>query len=68
VIRKSLAVYYLTEPRTVASARGKALFAPHGRQAEDPAVLELIRKRSRVDAASGVYRASELEEQREVRQ
>jgi Rps23 Pro-64 3,4-dihydroxylase Tpa1-like proline 4-hydroxylase len=55
VIRKSLAVYYLTEPRAVASPRGKALFAPHGTQAEDPAVLELIRKRSRVDAASAVY-------------
>lgn len=55
VIRKSLATYYLTTPRPMASARGKALFAPYGRQAEDPAVLELIRKRCRVDQASEVY-------------
>lgn len=54
-IRKSLAVYYLTEPREAASPRGKALFAPHGQQADDPAVLELIRKRCIVDTAASVY-------------
>lgn len=55
-IRRSLAVYYLTEPRPEAVNRGKALFAPHGEQANDPAVLELIRKRSQVQEAANVYR------------
>lgn len=57
MIRKSLAVYYLTEPREAASPRGKALFAPHGAQAEDPDVLKLIQKRSGVESAASVYRS-----------
>ena len=56
VIRKSLAVYYLTEPRPEAAQRGKALFSPHGEQSKDPAVLELIKKRSQVDTANKMYR------------
>jgi len=56
VIRKSLAVYYLTAPRSGAAERGKALFAPHGEQKNDPAVLELIKKRSQVATAEKVYR------------
>jgi hypothetical protein len=44
VICKSLAVYYLTAPRSGAAERGKALFAPHGEQKNDSAVLELIKK------------------------
>jgi len=32
VIRKSLAAYYLTAPRSGLAERGKALFAPHGEQ------------------------------------
>lgn len=55
-IRKSLAIYYLTPPRDEASRRGKALFAPHKDQAQDPEVLELIKKRSHVQSADGVYR------------
>jgi hypothetical protein len=55
VIRRSLAAYYLTPPRPGASERGKALFAPHGKQADDPAVLELIRQRSNVATAASVY-------------
>lgn len=56
VIRRSLAVYYLTEPRAETENRGKALFAPHGNQVNDPAVLDLIRKRAQVQGAAGVYR------------
>jgi hypothetical protein len=56
VIRKSLAVYYLSAPRSGAAQRGKALFAPHGKQRNDPAVLELIKKRSQVATAEKVYR------------
>ena len=55
VIRRSLAVYYLTPPRVGASSRGKALFAPHGEQANDPEVLELIAKRSNTGTAADVY-------------
>jgi Rps23 Pro-64 3,4-dihydroxylase Tpa1-like proline 4-hydroxylase len=55
-VRKSLAIYYLTEPRTEASERGKALFAPHKDQKNDPSVLELIEKRSNVKNADSVYR------------
>lgn len=54
--RNSLAVYYLCEPRVAAAARGRALFAPHGEQATDPKVLELIKLRSQVQTSSGVYR------------
>jgi hypothetical protein len=54
--RNSIAVYYLCEPRKEAAERGRALFAPHGEQANDPKVLELIRLRSQVPTSSGVYR------------
>jgi hypothetical protein len=57
VYRKSIAVYYLTPVRENAAARGKALFAPHGEQADDQAVLELIRKRSHVASAPKTYRS-----------
>ena len=56
IVRKSLAVYYLTEPRAIASDRGKALFAPHKDQKDNPEVLELIRMRSQVNSAQDVYR------------
>jgi hypothetical protein len=51
----SIATYYLCEPRSGASDRGKALFAPWGNQANDPAILELIRLRSQVNSAAFVY-------------
>lgn len=57
MIRRSLAVYYLTEPRPEAAERGKALFAPHGDQNNDPAVLDLIKRRSQVQTASDTYRS-----------
>ncbi|MDA9164408.1 2OG-Fe(II) oxygenase [Alphaproteobacteria bacterium] len=53
--RKSLAVYYLTEPPIEADDRGKALFAPTAEQQHDDEVLELIKKRSSVATASSVY-------------
>ncbi len=55
ITRNSLAVYYLCDPRPEAVARGKALFAPYKEQAEDPEVLELIRKRASVTEAASVY-------------
>jgi Rps23 Pro-64 3,4-dihydroxylase Tpa1-like proline 4-hydroxylase len=54
--RNSLAVYYLCEPRQAASDRGRALFAPTREQANDPKILELIEKRSKVQTSSDVYR------------
>jgi len=55
VCRNSLAIYYLCEPEDAASPRGRALFAPTAEQENDPAVLELIRKRSSVDESGSVY-------------
>jgi hypothetical protein len=45
--RKSLAVYYLCDPREGAAARNRALFAPTEAQAGDAAVMELIERRAR---------------------
>jgi Rps23 Pro-64 3,4-dihydroxylase Tpa1-like proline 4-hydroxylase len=56
-IRCSLAAYYVTEPLTNADPRGKALFAPYGDQVNDPDVIELIKKRSNVTNAPGVYKS-----------
>jgi len=53
--RKSLAIYYLTEPPIDINKRGKALFAPTKEQQDDKNVLELIKKRSSVNTASNVY-------------
>jgi Rps23 Pro-64 3,4-dihydroxylase Tpa1-like proline 4-hydroxylase len=54
--RQSMAVYYLTNPAADADPRGKALFVPHKEQANDPAVLELIKQRSNVATAETVYK------------
>ena len=53
--RNSIAAYYLCDPRPNVSDRGKALFAPYGDQANDPEVLDLIRRRSQVNSAASVY-------------
>tara|TARA_B100000767_G_C19765037_1_gene537119 strand:+ start:1747 stop:2529 length:783 start_codon:yes stop_codon:yes gene_type:complete len=53
--RKSMAVYYLTQPPENVDTRGKALFAPTDDQQGDEEVLELIRIRSAVDTASSAY-------------
>ena len=57
VYRKSIATYYLTPVREGASSRGKALFAPHGAQADDETVLKLIRERAAVETAAKTYRS-----------
>jgi hypothetical protein len=54
--RKALAVYYLTSVSTDAAQHQKALFTPYKEQNKDPAVLELIKKRSAVETASNVYK------------
>jgi Rps23 Pro-64 3,4-dihydroxylase Tpa1-like proline 4-hydroxylase len=46
VYRRSIAVYYLTDPAEGVDTRPRALFAPNKEQAHDPAVLELIKQRS----------------------
>ena len=56
VVRQSLAVYYVTQPEQNANPRGKALFAPYKDQAQDPAIMELIQKRSQVQTADQVYK------------
>jgi len=50
--RKSLAVYFLCDPREGAAERGRALFAPTEQQAHDREVLELIEQRSRYSSSS----------------
>lgn len=55
VKRKSIAVYYLTDPIPNCEQRGKALFAPYKNQIDDPVILELIKKRSNSDLAAQVY-------------
>jgi Rps23 Pro-64 3,4-dihydroxylase Tpa1-like proline 4-hydroxylase len=55
-IRRSIAVYYLTEPEEDASPRAKALFAPHKEQKDDKDVLELIHLRSGLGTANEAYR------------
>jgi Rps23 Pro-64 3,4-dihydroxylase Tpa1-like proline 4-hydroxylase len=58
ISRNSLAVYYLCDPRKQADPRGRALYAPYKDQADNPEVLELIRKRASVEESSKVYRES----------
>jgi Rps23 Pro-64 3,4-dihydroxylase Tpa1-like proline 4-hydroxylase len=54
--RKSLAAYYVTDPRQGCDPRDKVLFSPTADQANDPTVLELIKKRSSSASANEVYR------------
>jgi len=48
--RKSIALYYLTEPPADVDSRGRALFAPSKEQEHDPEVIALIERRSKVSA------------------
>jgi Rps23 Pro-64 3,4-dihydroxylase Tpa1-like proline 4-hydroxylase len=54
--RKSLALYYLTDPPVGVDKRGKALFAPTDEQKGDKNIEELIKKRSSISGASSVYK------------
>jgi hypothetical protein len=56
ICRNSIAAYYLSEARPHAADRGRALFAAHGDQANDEAILDLIEKRSHVSTSGSVYR------------
>ena len=51
---KSIAVYYLCEPPKNINKRGRALFAPTDNQANDQAVIDLIKKRSDLKTASSI--------------
>lgn len=46
--RKSIALYYLTEPPENVDSRGRALFAPSKEQENDQEVLDLINRRSQI--------------------
>jgi Rps23 Pro-64 3,4-dihydroxylase Tpa1-like proline 4-hydroxylase len=54
--RKSLAIYYVSPPRAEAETHDRAYFAPHGKQANNPEILELIKKRSSSKTSAGAYR------------
>ena len=56
VYRKSLAIYYVSPPRAGVEQHDRALFAPHGEQANNPDILELIKKRSSSKTSAGTYR------------
>lgn len=56
VYRKSLAIYYLTDPPQNVDPREKALYAPRDDQKGDPEIDELIKQRSSSVAYSKVYR------------
>lgn len=55
VCRKSIALYYLIPSSKEAEQRGRSLFAPYKEQANDPKVLELIKKRASVSQSKSVY-------------
>lgn len=55
IFRKSLAVYYLTDPPQDVDSRSRALFSPTEAQRGDEAILELIEKRSDIKTATEVY-------------
>jgi len=56
VYRKSLNIYYVSEARPESEKHDKAFFAPYGDQANDPQILELIKKRSSSKTSNEVYR------------
>ena len=57
VYRKSLAIYYVSEARDCAEPNDRAHFAPHGEQANDQKVLDLIEKRSNTKTSGDIFRA-----------
>lgn len=56
IMRQSMAVYYVTEPAKHADTRSRALFVPHGAQADDPEILELIKLRSQEATVEKTYK------------
>jgi len=59
VYRKSLNIYYLTEPTKEATDRERALFAPYKEQKDDENILELIKKRSNSNTTQEAYRTED---------
>ena len=57
IFRKSLAVYYLTNPSNNVDTREKALFAPRENQINDKSVSDIIKMRSDNLLFSSVYRS-----------
>ena len=57
VYRKSLAIYYVSEARDCSEPNDRAHFAPHGEQANDQKVLDLIEKRSNTKTSGDIFRA-----------
>jgi hypothetical protein len=56
IYRKSLAVYYLTDPPHNVETRERALFAPREDQKTDASVAQLIEMRANSSTAATVYR------------
>jgi len=56
VYRKSLAIYYISPPRTTAEPHDRAYFAPTEEQANNQEILELIKKRSSSKTSAEAYR------------
>ena len=56
VYRKSLAIYYISPPRTTAELHDRAYFAPTAEQANNQEILELIKKRSSSKTSAEAYR------------
>lgn len=56
VYRKSLAIYYISPARVTAESHDRAYFAPTAEQANDPEILELIKRRSSSKTSGEVYR------------
>lgn len=48
VVRRSMAMYYVTELSHNVLNRPRARFAPYGEQSQDPKILELIEKRKKL--------------------
>lgn len=59
IYRKSLAIYYLTDPPGDFDPREKALYAPRDDQKGDESIRELIEKRANSINYSSVYRDEE---------
>ena len=55
IYRKSLAIYYLTEPNN-AKLNQRAVYAPREDQKNDKQVIETIKLRSDVNQSSSVYK------------
>jgi len=62
VLRLSMAIYYLCEPRSGVSNRDRALFAPTKEQEKDSKILELIKKRSSSKTSKEAYRTIKTED------